>query len=89
MVIISQQYFLYSLATLIPITAASITAIARHPPQMIVLISQYTIPAMIGLDNPLLICATFFPVSTTQPAMVCVKGYDCIKECPAIGEKHF
>ena len=26
-----------------------------------------------GLDIPSLICATFFPASTTQPAMVCVK----------------
>ena len=31
------------------------------------------IPAMTGLDIPSLICAMFFPVSTTQPAMVCVK----------------
>lgn len=73
MVIISQQYFLYSPAIFIPINATSIPTPTRQPPQTNVLISQYIIPAMTGLDIPLLICATFFPVSTTQPAMICVK----------------
>ena len=73
MVIISQQYFLYSPAIFIPMNAISIPVPTRHPPQTNILISQYPIPATKGLDIPLLICATFFPVSTTQPAMVCTK----------------
>ena len=73
MVIISQQYFLYSPAIFIPINATSIPAPIRHPPQTSILISQYIIPATTELDITLLICAMFFPVSTTQPAMVCVK----------------
>ena len=73
MVIMSQQYFLYSLAIFIPMNATSIPTPTIHPPQTSILISQYIIPAMTGLDIPSLICAMFFPVSTTQPAMVCVK----------------
>ena len=69
----SQQYFLYSLAIFIPMNATSIPTPTIHPPQTSILISQYIIPAMTGLDIPSLICAMFFPVSTTQPAMVCVK----------------
>ena len=72
-VIISQQYFLYTPAIFVPINATSIPAPTRHPPQTTILISQYIIPATTGLDIPILICAMFFPVSTTQPAMVCVK----------------
>ena len=72
MVIVSQQYFLYRLAILIPITTDSIPATARHPPQISILIIQYTTPAMTRLDNPLLICAASFPVCIIQPAMVCV-----------------
>ena len=53
--------------------AKSIPTPTRHPPQINILISQFIIPATTGLDIPLLICATFFPASTTQPAMVCVK----------------
>ena len=73
MVIISQQHFLYNSAIFIPINATSIPAPTRHPPQISILISQYIIPAMTGLDISSLICATFFPVSTIQPAMVCTK----------------
>ena len=73
MVIISQQYFLYSPAIFIPINATSIPAPTRHPPQINILISQYIILSMTGLDIPLLICATFFPISAIQPAIVCVK----------------
>ena len=73
MVIISQQYFLYSPAIFIPINTTSIPAPTRHPPQINILISQYIIPATTRLDIPLLICATFFPISTSQPAMVCTK----------------
>jgi len=73
MVIVSQQYFLYRLAILIPITTDSIPATAKHPPQISILIIQYTTPAMTRLDNPLLICATFFPVSIIHPAMLCIK----------------
>lgn len=69
----SQQYFLYSPAIFISMNAKSIPAPTRHPPQISILISQYTIPAMTRLDIPLLICATFFPVSITQSAMVCTK----------------
>ena len=72
MVIVSQQYFLYRLTILIPITTDSIPATARHPPQISILIIQYTTPAMTRLDNPLLICADSFPVCIIQPAMVCV-----------------
>ena len=73
MVIISQQHFLYNSAIFIPINATSIPAPTRHPPQISILISQYTIPATTGLDIPLLICAMFFPVSIIHPAMVCIK----------------
>ena len=73
MVIISQQYFLYSPAIFISMNAKSIPTPTRHPPQINILISQFIIPATTGLDIPSLICATFFPASTTQPAMVCVK----------------
>ena len=66
MVIMSQQYFLYSLAIFIPMNATSIPAPTIHPPQTSILISQYIIPAMTGLDIPSLICAMFFPVSTTD-----------------------
>ena len=69
---IPKQYFLYRLAILIPITTDSIPATARHPPQISILIIQYTTPAMTRLDNPLLICAASFPVCIIQPAMVCV-----------------
>ena len=60
MVIISQQHFLYNHAIFIPINAKNIPAPARQPPQINILISQYTIPATTGLDIPLLICAMFF-----------------------------
>ena len=73
MVIISQQHFLYNSAIFIPINATSIPAPTRHPPKISILISQYIIPAMTGLDISSLICATFFPVSTIQPAMVRIK----------------
>ena len=73
MVIISQQHFLYNSAIFISINATSIPAPTKHPPQISILISQYTIPATTGLDIPLLICATFFPISAIQPAMVCTK----------------
>ena len=82
MVIISQQYFLYSPAIFIPMNAKSIPAPTRHPPQTSILISQYTIPAMTGLDILSLICATFFPVSTIQPAMVCIKVAIVSKNLP-------
>ncbi len=72
-VIISQQYFLYSPAIFIPVNAKSISAPTRQPPQINNLISQYIIPVMTGLDIPLLICATFFPVSIIHPAMLCIK----------------
>ena len=52
MVIISQQYFLYSPAIFIPINATSIPAPIRHPPQTSILISQYIIPATTELDIP-------------------------------------
>ena len=73
MVIISQQHFLYNPAIFIPINATSIPAPTRHPPQISILISQYIILKMTGLDIPLLICATFFPVSIIHPAMFCMK----------------
>ena len=73
MVIISQQHFLYNSAIFISINATSIPAPTKHPPQISILISQYTIPATTGLDIPLLICAMFFPVSIIHPAMVCIK----------------
>ena len=73
MVIISQQYFLYSPAIFIPINTTSIPAPTRHPPQINILISQYIISAMTGLDIPLLTCATFFPTSIVNPAMFCIK----------------
>ena len=73
MVIISQQYFLYSPAIFIPINATSIPAPTRHPPQINILISQYIIPATTGLDIPLLICAMFFVAGIIHPAMVCTK----------------
>ena len=73
MVIISQQHFLYSPVIFIPMNAKSIPAPTRHPPQTSILISQYIIPATTGLDIPLLICATFFPISTTQSATFCIK----------------
>lgn len=73
MVILSQQYFLYSHAIFIPINATSIPAPTRHPPQINILISQYIIPAMTGLDIPLLICAMFFVAGIIHPAMVCTK----------------
>ena len=73
MVIISQQHFLYNPAIFIPINAASNPTPTRHPLQTSILISQYIIPTTTELDIPLLICAMVFPVSTTQPAMVCVK----------------
>ena len=72
-VIISQQYFLYSPAIFIPMNAKSISAPTRQPPQINILISQYIILATTGLYIPLLICATFFPVSMIHPAMVCTK----------------
>ena len=72
-VIISQQYFLYSPAIFIPMNAKSIPAPTRQPPQISILISQYIILEMTGLDIPLLICATFFPVSIIHPAMFCMK----------------
>ena len=73
MVIISQQYFLYSPAIFISMNAKSIPTPTRHPPEISILIIQYIIPATTGLDIPLLICATFFPISAIQPAIVCVK----------------
>ena len=72
-VIISQQHFLYNPAIFIPMNTKSIPAPTRQPPQISILISQYIISATTGLDIPLLICATFFPISTTQPALVCTK----------------
>lgn len=73
MVIISQQHFLYNPAIFIPINAKNIPALARQPPQINILISQYTIPATTGLDIPLLICAMFFVADIIHPAMVCTK----------------
>ncbi len=55
------------------ISVTSIPTPTRHPPQINILVSQYIIPATAGLDIPSLICATFFPVSAIQPAMVCIK----------------
>ena len=72
-VIISQQHFLYNPAIFIAINATSIPAPTRHPPQISILISQYIILEMTGLDIPLLICATFFHVSIIHPAMFCMK----------------
>ena len=82
MVIISQQHFLYNPAIFIPMNAKSIPALTRQPPQTNILISQYPIPATTGLDIPSLICATFFPVSTIQPAMVCIKVAIVSKNLP-------
>ena len=73
MVIISQQHFLYNSAIFISINATSIPAPTKHPPQISILISQYTIPATTGLDIPLLICAMFFAAGIIPPAMVCTK----------------
>ena len=73
MVIISQQHFLYNPAIFISINAKNIPAPARQPPQINILISQYTIPATTGLDIPLLICAMFFVADIIHPAMVCTK----------------
>ena len=73
MVIISQQHFLYNSTIFIPINATSIPIPTRHPPQLNILISQYTIPATTGLDIPLLICAMFFVADIIHPAMVCTK----------------
>ena len=73
MVIISQQHFLYNPAIFISINATSIPAPTKHPPQISILISQYTIPATTGLDIPLLICAMFFVADIIHPAMVCTK----------------
>ena len=70
---ISQQHFLYSPVIFIQMNAKRIPAPTRHPPQTSILISQYIIPATTGLDIPLLICATFFPISTTLPATFCIK----------------
>ena len=73
MVIMSQQYFLYRPTIFIPMNAKNIPAPARQPPQINILISQYTIPATTGLDIPLLICAMFFVAGIIHPAMVCTK----------------
>jgi hypothetical protein len=73
MVIISQQYFLYSPAIFISMNAKSIPTPTRHPPEISILIIQYIIPATTGLDIPLLTCATFFPASIVNPAMFCIK----------------
>ena len=73
MVIISQQHFLYNPAIFIPMNAKSIPTPTRHPLQINNLISQYIIPAMTGLDIPLLICAMFFVADIIHPAMVCTK----------------
>ena len=73
MVIISQQHFLYNPAIFIPMNAKNIPAPTRQPPQINILISQYTIPATTGLDIPLLICAMFFVADIIHPAMVCTK----------------
>ena len=73
MVIMSQQYFLYRPTIFIPINAKNIPAPARQPPQINILISQYTISATTGLDIPLLICAMFFVADIIHPAMVCTK----------------
>ena len=51
-VIISQQYFLYSPAIFIPMNAKSIPAPTRQPPQTNILISQYPIPARLVLKTP-------------------------------------
>ena len=72
MVIISQQHFLYNSAIFISINATSIPAPTKHPPQISILISQYTIPATTGLDIPLLICAMFFPVSIIVSMVVLI-----------------
>ena len=82
MVIISQQYFLYSPAIFISMNAKSIPAPTSHPPQTSILINQYIISATTGLDIPLLICATVFPIITTQPAMVCIKVAIVSKNSP-------
>ena len=73
MVIMSQQYFLYRPTIFIPMNAKNIPAPTRQPPQINILISQYTIPATTGLDIPLLICAMFFVADIIHPAMVCTK----------------
>ena len=73
MVIISQKYFLYSPAIFISINATSIPTPTRYPPQINILISQYILLAMTGLDIPLLICAMFFVADIIHPAMVCTK----------------
>ena len=73
MVIMSQQYFLYRPTIFIPMNAKNIPAPTRQPPQINILISQYTIPATTGLDIPLLICAMFFAAGIIPPAMVCTK----------------
>ena len=73
MVIMSQQYFLYRPTIFIPMNAKNIPSPARQPPQINILISQYTIPATTGLDIPLLICAMFFVAGIIHPAMVCTK----------------
>ena len=73
MVIISQQYFLYSPAIFISMNAKSIPTPTRHPPEISILIIQYIIPTTTGLDIPLLTCATFFPASIVNPAMFCIK----------------
>ena len=56
--------------------------IIDHPPQTSILINQYIISATTGLDIPLLICATVFPIITTQPAMVCIKVAIVSKNSP-------
>ena len=73
MVIMSQQYFLYRPTIFIPMNAKNIPAPTRQPPQINILISQYTIPETTGLDIPLLICAMFFVAGIIHPAMVCIK----------------
>ena len=73
MVIMSQHYFLYRPTIFIPMNAKNIPAPTRQPPQINILISQYTISATTGLDIPLLICAMFFVADIIHPAMVCTK----------------
>ena len=89
MVIISQQHFLYNSAIFISINATSIPAPTKHPPQISILISQYTIPATTGLDIPLLICATFFSYQYNPAGNGLYKSGDCIKEYHAIRNKYF
>lgn len=88
MVIMSQQYFLYRPTIFIPMNAKNIPAPTRQPPQINILISQYTIPATTGLDIPLLICAMFFAAGIIPPCNGLYKSGDCIKEYHTIRNEY-